>query len=90
MIGEILEMVGVQGSIALVVSSAVGLYHGRNILSLFGRMATWLRVAGVLAFLGVAAAAGLIPGIELTVHLETLAGVAGDIWSLLPIGEVLG
>lgn len=82
-LGEALGALGVGGSIVLVISTVVALYHGRNILLLAQRLGTWLRFLGVLVLLAVLAVAGLIPGISLSVDVNAMLGTVGDLWSLV-------
>lgn len=92
-VGSLLNLLGVAGPIAFVVTTAIALYRGRSLLVLLGSIGTHLRVAGVLAFLGVLAAAGLVPGVELSVDRSTLASAAPDVarvvWGSVPVQEVL-
>lgn len=83
-IAELLSFLGVGGSIITVVTAAFALYHGRSILLLAARVGTWLRIAGVIAFLLVLAASGLIPCVDLSIQFGTLADAIGSLWELVP------
>jgi hypothetical protein len=83
-IAALLETLGVGGSIVTVISAAIALYHGRSLLTWAARIGTWLRIGGLVAFLLVIAAAGLIPGVELAINFGTLADVLGSLWAALP------
>jgi hypothetical protein len=86
-IEEILALLGVPGSIVLVLSVLFAIYHGKNILDFFSRMTIWFRIGAVVAILSVLAIAGFIPGVDLTVHAHTLidalVGVGEALWSLV-------
>lgn len=86
-VGEILELVGVPGSIGLVVTTVILVKHGKDVLDFFRRLTIWLRIGAVVLVLAALAMAGFIPGVDLTVHLHTLldalAGAAEFVWSLV-------
>jgi hypothetical protein len=84
-LGAVLETLGVGGSIATAVTGALALYHGRSLLGLAGRMGTWLRIAGILGFIVFLAALGLIPGVDLSVSLRTLAAAIEGIVDAVPM-----
>lgn len=88
LVAEALEAVGVGGSVVLVVSAVLAAYHGHSLLGFFARLGTWARVAGVFVLVGVAAYAGLIPGVRVPLDLGTLAEVGGRIWRWLPVPAV--
>lgn len=79
-IAELLGLLGVGGSIVTVVTAAFALYHGRSILLVAARVGTWLRIAGVLAFLFVLAASGLVPGVDVSIKVGTLTDTFGSLW----------
>jgi hypothetical protein len=81
-------MLGVGGSIVTVATAAFALYHGRSILLVLSRVGTWLRIAGVIAFLLVLAATGLIPGVDLSVQLGTLADAIGGLVDAIPVPSI--
>lgn len=88
MIEDVLHMLGLPGSIILVASVGLSLYHGRNLLTAGAKLATWLRFGGVLALLAVVAYAGLIPGVSLSINLSIVVETAGRLWRLLPIDVI--
>lgn len=83
-LAEILSMLGVGGSIVTAISAGIALYHGRSLLAFAARIGTWLRIAGLLAFVLVLAWTGLIPGVDLSIQLATLSDALGKLWSLIP------
>jgi hypothetical protein len=44
------------------------------------RVGTSLQIAGVLAFLLVVTASGLIPGVDMLIKIGTLADTFGSLW----------
>jgi len=89
-LAEILEMLGVGGSIVTAISAGIALYHGRSLLAFAARIGTWLRIAGLLSFLLVLAWAGLIPGVDLTIQLATLSDALGKLWGMIPKPSLKG
>jgi hypothetical protein len=84
-LAQLLSMLGVGGSIVTVVTAAFALYHGRSVLTLAARVGTWLRIAGLLAFVLVLAASGLIPGIDLSIQFGELADAIGGLVDAVPV-----
>ncbi|GGL26155.1 hypothetical protein GCM10009037_07220 [Halarchaeum grantii] len=84
MISELLHALGVPGSIVVVASVAVTLFHGRHLLAIGATVATWARFVGFLVLVGAVAYAGLIPGVNLSVAVEPLwhatSALAGAAW----------
>lgn len=89
MIAEILHWLGVGGSIATVVSAGIMLYHGRELLKFAARFGVWVRMAGLVGFVVVLAASGIIPGVSLSVNLGALWGALTGLYEWLPMGRIL-
>lgn len=62
LVSHVLELLGVHGQIALLVSAALGLYHFREALGLAAVIGTWLRMAAVFVVLVVVGMTGIVPG----------------------------
>ncbi|MBV0925012.1 hypothetical protein KTS45_12475 [Halomicroarcula limicola] len=88
MIGELLHALGVSGSIVTVVSAAVMFYHGREVLSVLTRVGAWVRIGAVFAFVAVALSSGLVPGVDVSLNLETLWSWLSGVASSIPIREI--
>ncbi|MEA5387228.1 hypothetical protein VB779_09310 [Haloarculaceae archaeon H-GB11] len=89
MIEELLHWLGVPGSIGAIVSAGVMLFHGKHVLSLLARIGTWMRVTGVVAFLAVVLASGVVPGVELSIDIGTFWAWLSGVWAALPIEEMV-
>ena len=76
---ELLDQVGVGGGILMVLSGLVGVYHLRHGLALASHIATWIQVVAVLVLIALAAMAGLIPGVDLSVQVNALWGWLSDL-----------
>jgi hypothetical protein len=87
-IAQLFSLLGVGGSIATVATAAVALYHGRSILLVAARVGTWLRIGGLLAFLLVVGASGLIPGVDISIQFTTLMDIVETSWESLPISSL--
>ncbi|WP_435099630.1 hypothetical protein [Halarchaeum sp. P4] len=82
MLTDLLHWLGVSGSIVLVGSVALTVYHGRHLFRLGALLGTWLRFSGLLAILAAVAYSGLVPGIDLDVDFGTLGSLAGTAWHI--------
>jgi len=85
MIEELLHWMGLPGSIIAIVSTGIMLYHAHEVIGFLSRLGTWLRIGGVLTFLGVLAAAGVIPGVKISTDLRVVWNGLVDVLSWLPI-----
>lgn len=84
-LSELLHWLGVPGSIVLVLSAGLTVYHGRHLLALGAMLGTWLRFGGVLVLLTAIAYSGLVPGVNLNIDLGKLFEFIVWLWSVLPI-----
>lgn len=84
---ELLDQFGVGGGMLMLASGVFAVYHLRNGIALASHIATWVQAAAILALVGLAAAAGLIPGVDLSVQIATLmdwlSTAFGSIWSVV-------
>lgn len=86
---ELLHWLGVPGSIILVLSAGLTVYHGRHLLTIGALLGRWLRFGGVLLILAAVAVSGLVPGVRLSIDLGALASGLGELLRLLPVDMVL-
>lgn len=88
---QALEWLGANQWMIILVSGLFALYHFRSALLVASQVATALKVVGVLVVLALVASAGLVPGFDIIVEVETLAGWLGEqaqtLWDL--VGDVI-
>lgn len=63
-IAELLELVGVEAAMVLLVSGVVGVYHLHTGMKVIGRVRTWIMATALFSLVLLAGEAGLIPGID--------------------------
>lgn len=63
-VGELLETVGVPGSIALLATGAVVVWHLRSGMQFLGQVRTWVMATAIFALILLAGEAGLVPGLD--------------------------
>ena len=73
-VAELLELAGAPSSWVLVGVALLGVYHLRSGIGFLSRVSTVVQITGVVAVALVAAAAGLIPGVDLSIAFDTLMG----------------
>jgi hypothetical protein len=82
-LGTLLKSIGVPEAIVVVAVAALGVWHLRSATQMLATAGFAARVVGVVAVVGVAAWAGLIPGISISVAVDRLAGFLGGIISFI-------
>lgn len=73
LVAELLEAIGVPGSIAVLVTGVVAVKHLRDGLTIAAAVGLWLRFGAVVVLVGVVAASGVVPGFRLVIDLGTVA-----------------
>ena len=71
-IAQLLEALGLGGSLVLVVSGFLAVYHIREIMRVVGRLQTWVMAIAMFGLVLILGAAGYVPG--LSPNLHALAG----------------
>ncbi|MHB9286776.1 hypothetical protein ACKVMT_07020 [Halobacteriales archaeon Cl-PHB] len=71
-LAQLLEALGLGGSLVLVISGVLAVYHIREIMQAVGRLQTWVMAIAVFGLVLILGAAGYVPG--LSPNLHTLAG----------------
>jgi len=71
-VADLLHQLGVGGGVTLVVSALLTLYHLKHGIAFLSHIATWVQAMALFAVMAVAAAVGLIPGVDLDVALGQL------------------
>lgn len=89
LISGLLEWLGAPGSVILVFSTLLALYHGRSILKTLSGASIYARFAGLTIFLGALAVSGLVPGVHLELDVGTFGDALGGVLSWLPLEKVL-
>jgi len=73
-LAQLLEAVGVPGSIAIMAAALLAFYRFRDILHVLSRIGTYAQIVAFFAVILVAAMVGLIPGVDLTVMVDQFIG----------------
>lgn len=82
-VGTLLESVGVPEAIAVVAVAALAVWHLRSATKMLVTAGFAAKVVGVVVVLGVAAWAGLIPGISISVATDRVADFLGSLVDLI-------
>lgn len=83
-LSELLGALGVTGSIALLVSALVGVWHLRSIMQVLSRVRIWVMAGALFVVLLLAGASGFVPGLD-----PNLGALAGWLLGLLTDGYEL-
>lgn len=88
-VAAILDAIGLEGGVLLVITAALAFYHLRTGITFLSRISTIVQIAGAFGILLAAAAAGLIPGVDLSIAIERLSaalgGVGTRLWDIVEV-----
>jgi hypothetical protein len=85
---ELLKHAGVGGSVVLVAMALMTLLHGHSALQMLSTASVYAKVTGVVGFLLVLFASGLVPGVTFTVDLAVLGETVRWLWGVVPKGVI--
>lgn len=91
LIADLLSQLGLGGTIVAAASVLVAAYHGKGVLDFFSKIGVWVRIGGAIAVLIALAAVGVIPGVEIDIHIGELFSAVGPAisWVVERVLEVL-
>lgn len=84
-LGGLIDAIGLPGSLAVLATTLLALYHFRSVLQVFATMGMVMRVGAVFVALFVLVLTGLVPGVEgsIDIAVDTLVGTLTEIVDLL-------